>query len=280
MHLTTEQHGAYLLLIFHLWRRGCLPADDAGLAKIAGLSAAKWSTQRPVLAQFFALVDGSWVHGRVDRERCLAEARQRLNGERAQRAAARRWQGAPADDAAIDGPNHARSNAPSNAPSIPQALLEECESQSPSQSQSQSPVKEKIFATAVSSKRVVIPVGDVRHVPFRRALSEYWQKSNPAQPEMPWQGRDGRALSEFLKACPQLEEAQFRRMLANRAQSAVAHGDRVYLWIANLTRLSGSNDGFNKPVSAGGGLVAVERTSIAIRSSRSRPRPRPGSGSC
>ena len=37
MHLNTEQHGAYLLLLFHLWRRGVLHDDDVLLAKITGL---------------------------------------------------------------------------------------------------------------------------------------------------------------------------------------------------------------------------------------------------
>jgi len=45
---------------------------------------------------------------------------------------------------------------------------------------------------------------------------------------MPWQGRDAKALSDFLSASPSLSEMQFRQMLVNRARSAVAHGDRVY----------------------------------------------------
>jgi hypothetical protein len=65
-------------------------------------------------------------------------------------------------------------------------------------------------------------------------LSEYWQAKNPALPEMPWTGRDAKALSDFLSALPGLQETQFATMLGNRARSAVAHGDRVYLWICKL----------------------------------------------
>ena len=45
MHLSTEQHGAYLLLLFHLWRRGTLQDDDVVLAQITGLarSATGWA---------------------------------------------------------------------------------------------------------------------------------------------------------------------------------------------------------------------------------------------
>ena len=53
MHLSTEQHGAYLLLLFHLWRRGVLHDDDVVLAKITGLDKSAWSRARLVLAEFF-----------------------------------------------------------------------------------------------------------------------------------------------------------------------------------------------------------------------------------
>lgn len=47
---TTEQHGAYLLLLMHMWNRGGkLLDDDTRLAKLAKLSKRKWSTYREVL---------------------------------------------------------------------------------------------------------------------------------------------------------------------------------------------------------------------------------------
>src|ERR1700723_2883178 len=69
MHLSTEQHGAYLLLLFHLWRRGILQDDDVVLAQITGLPMRAWSICRVVLAEFFEIRDGLWHHGRVERER-------------------------------------------------------------------------------------------------------------------------------------------------------------------------------------------------------------------
>jgi uncharacterized protein YdaU (DUF1376 family) len=91
MHLSTEQHGAYLLLLFHLWRRGSLHDDDGALAQITGLSRNAWSNARPVLAEFFQIHDGLWRLGRVERERTRVTAKQLSNSKQAKLAAARRW---------------------------------------------------------------------------------------------------------------------------------------------------------------------------------------------
>jgi uncharacterized protein YdaU (DUF1376 family) len=42
-HLTTEEHGAYLLLLFAMWRRdGSVPDNDKDIARIVGLTVSKW----------------------------------------------------------------------------------------------------------------------------------------------------------------------------------------------------------------------------------------------
>lgn len=64
-HLTTEGHGAYLLLMFHYWRQGGLPTDDAGLARIARLGLPQWMAIRDTIFEFF---DADWRHGRIDAE--------------------------------------------------------------------------------------------------------------------------------------------------------------------------------------------------------------------
>ena len=64
-HLTTAQHGAYLLLMMHYWRKGELPGDDVQLSKITKLPLRTWVDYRPVLQTFFH--DG-WKHKRIDME--------------------------------------------------------------------------------------------------------------------------------------------------------------------------------------------------------------------
>jgi uncharacterized protein YdaU (DUF1376 family) len=64
-HLTTAQHGAYLLLMMHYWRKGELPDDDRQLSKIAKLPLKTWCDYRATLQDFF--YDG-WKHKRIDTE--------------------------------------------------------------------------------------------------------------------------------------------------------------------------------------------------------------------
>lgn len=50
-HLTTIEHGAYLLLIMNYWQRGQpLPNDDRKLARIAGLGPREWKRVRETIS--------------------------------------------------------------------------------------------------------------------------------------------------------------------------------------------------------------------------------------
>lgn len=93
IHLTTEEHGAYLLLLMTAWRtRGCcLPDDDKMLARITRTSPARWRRLRPTLQCFFEVVDGRWEQKRLlktygDVEKRVAK--NRMNGAKGGRARA------------------------------------------------------------------------------------------------------------------------------------------------------------------------------------------------
>lgn len=64
-HLTTVQHGAYLLLIMHYWKRGSLPEADDQLAAITRMTPAGWKLAKPTIQGFFR--DG-WKHERIEKE--------------------------------------------------------------------------------------------------------------------------------------------------------------------------------------------------------------------
>lgn len=114
--LTTEQHGAYLLLIMDYWKNGPLPDDDVILAQICRMSADAWSNARSTIRAFFEQDGSTLKHGRIDSELIDAKAGKAKRTAKAMTAAAKRW---GKDD-------------PSNAPSNEQALLDECPSPSPS----------------------------------------------------------------------------------------------------------------------------------------------------
>lgn len=64
-HLSTIEHGAYLLLLMIGWRSGgSLPDDDKVLAKYAGLTGGQWKRIAPTIRAFFIVEDGRLVQQR------------------------------------------------------------------------------------------------------------------------------------------------------------------------------------------------------------------------
>lgn len=77
-HMSTVEHGAYLLLIMHYWQNDGLPTDDKRLARIARLSPDEWASVRETIADLF---DGNWRHKRIDAE--IAKATDLISKRRA-----------------------------------------------------------------------------------------------------------------------------------------------------------------------------------------------------
>jgi uncharacterized protein YdaU (DUF1376 family) len=119
--LTTEQHGAYLLLLMDYWRNGPPPDDNMVLSQITRMTPDAWSIAQASLRQYFKIEDGLWKHDRVERELLAAKDKKERQTARARAGAAKRW---------------SKEDATSNATSIPssnaQAMHMQCPSPSPS----------------------------------------------------------------------------------------------------------------------------------------------------
>ena len=58
-HLTTLEHGAYLLILMALWARGgTLPHDERTLMRIAKLQPSHWRRIAPTILEFFSIEAG------------------------------------------------------------------------------------------------------------------------------------------------------------------------------------------------------------------------------
>lgn len=64
MHLSNEEHGAYLRLLIIAWRSPdcCLPDDDKRLATMLGVTTKRWREKlRPIIEPFWRIENGTWT---------------------------------------------------------------------------------------------------------------------------------------------------------------------------------------------------------------------------
>lgn len=84
-HLTTIEHGAYLLLLMAMWRTSSksLPYDDLKLARFARLNIAQWRRMKPTLMALFT-VDGDQItQGRLTDEAIAVKRKRKSQSDRA-----------------------------------------------------------------------------------------------------------------------------------------------------------------------------------------------------
>lgn len=79
-HLTTEEHGAYLLLLFSYWQTG-KPLKADRLASIARLPNERWTNVEQTLGEFFHISKGTWTHFRVEADLDKVNQKSRNNSE-------------------------------------------------------------------------------------------------------------------------------------------------------------------------------------------------------
>lgn len=137
LHLNTQQHGAYLLLFFHQWRKGHF--SESEIPVIARFQASASSTSQaevkqelssllaPIMQMLTKDGDGLWFSARCDREKSKWSEKKRVFHERARKgglAKAKRIREEKEKQAAI-------LAASSTSSSVLEGMLETCTSPSP-----------------------------------------------------------------------------------------------------------------------------------------------------
>lgn len=121
--LSTEQHGAYLLILMDYWRNGPPLDDDEELASITKLPLSQWRKHAAKLRGFFASVDGRLVQKRADEERKKAGNVSSKRSQAGKAGAAKKWSKkdgeAEANDMANAMANAKQNDGPSQSQSQP-----------------------------------------------------------------------------------------------------------------------------------------------------------------
>lgn len=207
--LTTEHHGAYLLLIFDYWRNGPPPDDEAVLAQITKLDRAKWRKARPVLARMFQIENGVWRHSRIERELSRSGEISEKRKAAGKAGAAKRWDG--------KGIANAMAKPLANA----SQTQKQNDRQSQSQSQSQSQEEEVVGEIIPLPRRALAFSG--RTIQLTRADFDEWRKRYSAIPDL---AAELGALDDWLRTAPQAKRDNWFQVvsgaLSRKHQQAVA----------------------------------------------------------
>ena len=235
-HLTTEQHGAYLLLLFHQWRQGHFSEEE--MPAITRLGASASSTLLAPLKHMLSTDQAGLLYSaRCDHEKEAWIEKKATYAERASKGGRKLAE------------IRASSSASSTRQAVLNPVLEQCTSPSPSpiKEQKQKPSRDKREGTTKTA------LTQSRHAEFKEAVLRYWEFKNPGV-EMPWGPAEGKNLEMWLRESPQTTVQQFKDFLRHRARSDVTHSERPSRWIGSITNFAnGPLDRYNKPKGVGNG---------------------------
>ncbi len=195
--LTTEQHGAYLLLLLDYWKNGAPPEDDAVLAQIVRMTPTAWRKCKPAIIDFFEVKDGQLVQKRVEQERGRADTITEERSKAGKAGAAKRWQ--------------KDSKRIANANGLPMANGQQNDAPSQSQSQEEESPNGDVSVEPTPkplTKREVIDAWQDRMVP--QGFPAIRKITGQRDRQLAARLRDS-TLDEWLQAMAALERSAFCR---------------------------------------------------------------------
>lgn len=202
MLLTTEQHGAYCLLLMACWKEGgSLPADDETLAAITKLPVPTWKKYRDKLLQFFIVEEGTLHHKRVSLEVAKARGMVAQKSQAGKKGAARRWQ----KDSKPNGESDGKPIADAMADPMAEPMRGQWRLDAPSPSPLQNPITN---TQALTTDAREMPEG-VNCLPGHacRAMREAGiDRVNPSHPDVLELCAAGATMQEFSDAAKEARE--------------------------------------------------------------------------
>ncbi len=161
-HLSTTEHGAYLLLLMAMWRNGgILQDDEVKIRKITGLTKAQWARSKPAIYEFLMVENGQLSQCRLTDELNYV----RTKTKKASDSARAKWR------------KHKESGHAN-------AYTKQCETDAPTPTPTPTPTKKDIpIANAIGRSApsdIMLSLIDYRHALFNDCLD--WLAEQEGKP--------------------------------------------------------------------------------------------------
>lgn len=190
MHLSTLEHGAYLLILAHGWRNGGkIACGDGQMAKVTRMPLDQWKAIRPTIEAFFEPFThpthgACWKQKRQVEEIERAKAQKEKAHDKAVKANKARW-------ASLEHP-------PSNAPSNPQALLDDSPQEGKGKGSSNLPPEGIAYKPPVRSQESAAHGAAIRAAGMEHATQTHYDRAKAASDAYPIRSKDGRNVKKDL----------------------------------------------------------------------------------